>query len=307
MHRKVIMVIYTILALCIFTACVKPVHSPGNRTPFITVTAPTITPHITNMQTAVPTLTQTPTAVPTPVVTQTPIPTASELDYEELNKLSSTSTGWGFYKDTRQMVEKYGGFCIKDTGNKHIYLTYNLGYEYGFTNKLLDMLKEKNVKASFFPIGSYVRENVNTIKRIVNEGHLLGSHGETHINNLPSKTPEYIVNDLKKMQNSYKNIFGEDFNINYYRPPYGIYSERLLYIARQMGLTSVFWSYTYTDWEANKPQGKDNVYKLYMDNLKDGMILQLHVSTMDNISVLEDFVDEARRLGYEFYRVDEMK
>lgn len=317
----IITVFIIILTGCIYTARPQNLQTPiintftaqPTNTPVITI-QPTETPSPTPTETETPTPTLTPVPTKTPEPTQSvshsPVPDIKQVDAAYADSLDINGYSWYMDRSSRTLLEKYGGFCIKDTGDKRIYLTYNLGTEAGLTDKLLDMLKEKNVKASFFPTGDYVKNNTGIIRRIVREGHLLGSHGETHANQtkITLWPTDKLIQDFDNLQKRFRNIFGDDFRIHYYRPPYGIYSERTLYIARTLGYTPIFWSYTYNDYDYNKPPiGVDKTYKLYMDNLRDGAIYQLHVIFQDTVDVLDNFIDDARAMGYEFYRVDDQK
>lgn len=252
-------------------------------------------------------------ATPKPMETvpnTTTVPPFSEIDLALANSLSTRSQHGATSNEQRNLIEKYGGYYKKDQGLKRIYLAYNLGTEYGHTHALLDKLKEKNVKATFFVLGAYVKEpNRSILERILEEGHVLGSHGYSHANqtNTNEWTVEKLVKDFENMDRKVKDLLGEDVNIYYYRPPYGYYNERMLYIARQRGMTPVFWSFSYADWGTEDTEDINEIYELYMKNLQDGMITQFHISNTDNIKVLDKFIDKAREMGYEFYSLDERR
>lgn len=259
---------------------------------------------------------------PTPAIEATPNPTEAALpnvtevppiiniDFNFAYSLSTRSQHGATNNEQKLLIEKYGGYYKKDQGYKRIYLAYNLGTEYGHTHALLDKLKEKNIKATFFVLGSYVKEqNRSILERIIEEGHVLGSHGYSHANqtNPNEWTVEKLVQDFENMDNRIKDVLGDDVKIFYYRPPYGYYNERMLYIARQRGMTPVFWTFTYADWGTVDTEDINSIYELYMKNLQDGMITQLHVANTDNIRVLDLFADKAREMGYEFYTLDERR
>ena len=266
-------------------------------------------PKNTPKETPSPTMDETPKPTET-VPNATTVPPFSEIDLDLAYKLSTRSQHGATSNEQRNLIEKYGGYYKKDQGLKRIYLAYNLGTEYGHTHDLLDKLKEKNVKATFFVLGAYVKEpNRSILERILAEGHVLGSHGHSHANQTdPNEwTVEKLVKDFENMDRRVKDLLGEDVHIYYYRPPFGYYNERMLYIARQRGMTPVFWSFTYADWGTEDARNIDEIFDLYMKNLHDGMITQFHVTNTDNIRVLDKFIDKAREMGYEFYTLDERR
>src|SRR5690606_37368315 len=80
----------------------------------------------------------------------------------------------------KQIVENNGAIFLGDTTKKELYLTFDNGYENGYTVKILDVLKEKNVPAIFFVTGHYVKEQPDLLRRMAREGHLIGNHSWSH-------------------------------------------------------------------------------------------------------------------------------
>lgn len=209
-----------------------------------------------------------------------------------------------FQTEMRKQAEKYDGIYRKNDDKKVIYLTFDEGYENGYTESILDTLKEKNVKAIFFVTGSYIKSNPDLIKRMVNEGHLVGNHTNTHPRMAQIKV-ENFIKELTTVEQLYSKLIGEDKRMYYYRPPEGCYSERDLCIAQQMGYKTVFWSFAYLDYDVNNQKGYAYAYNLLTESLHNGDVLLLHAVSKDNVNVLGDFIDFVKSQGYEIRRIDE--
>lgn len=103
------------------------------------------------------------------------------------SNLSNKKIGWGIKrekdhkrpdvgKENKELMEKYNGIYIGNENKKYIYLTFDEGYEAGYTEKILDVLKENDVKATFFITAHYLNTAEELVKRMVNEGHIVGNH-----------------------------------------------------------------------------------------------------------------------------------
>lgn len=108
------------------------------------------------------------------------------------SQLDNTKTDWwlvraknhetpGFNDKLHYKLETYDGYCLGDTTRKVVYLTFDEGYENGYTAKILDALKGQNVKAMFFVTLPYVRQNPDLIKRMAAEGHYVCNHTDHHL------------------------------------------------------------------------------------------------------------------------------
>ena len=183
---------------------------------------------------------------------------------------------------------------------KTLYLTFDEGYENGYTSKILDVLKEKNVKAVFFVTSYYLEKNPDLVKRMVDEGHIVGNHSKTH-SSMPTLT--YDMNKFKEefsdVESKYKEITGLDMK-KFFRPPMGYYSEKSLAMTNDLGYKTVFWSFAYDDWDPEKQPEVNYAKNKILDNLHNGSILLLHAVSKTNTEILGDVIDSARDAGYEF-------
>ncbi len=203
-------------------------------------------------------------------------------------------------QNAQKFFEENGfkAFCL-DTKSKQkvLYLTFDCGYENGYTSKILDVLKEKNVNAAFFCTLPQVKENPDLIKRMIDEGHIVGNHSVTH----PSFA-EISVEEMKAEITGMDSYLRENFNYSepYFRFPMGEYSETALDVVGSLGYTSVFWSLAYADWDLDSQKGKQFAYETVISRLHPGAVILLHSVSPDNAAALTDIIDKAREDGYEF-------
>lgn len=198
--------------------------------------------------------------------------------------------------DFNKAFGKYDGVAIENE-EKVIYLTFDQGYENGYTSKILDVLKEKNVKATFFIIADYEKRNPELVKRMIAEGHTIGNHSVHHYSmpNLDINTAKKEINDL---HNKVKEVYGYEMYL--FRPPMGEYSEQSLAITQACGYKSVFWSYAYADWDVNKQIEPSKALEKVTKAAHSGCIYLLHSVSSTNAAILSDFIDNMKKQGYTF-------
>ena len=197
-----------------------------------------------------------------------------------------------------QLQEQYGGYNANFIGpdEKRIYLTFDEGYENGNTADILDILKEKNVKAVFFVTGHYVKTNPELVQRMIDEGHIVGNHSMNH-KNFPSITPEEMYAEVQELHDYVQENFG--YTMFLFRYPEGVFSEQSLAVLQDAGYQTAFWSYAYNDWDINNQPDPDTAYQKVTGALHPGAIYLLHAVSETNSQILGDFIDEARAQGYE--------
>lgn len=212
---------------------------------------------------------------------------------------------WDRYKSTLDILDANGGIYRKNTDQNVVYLTFDCGYEYGYTTKILDTLKEKNVKAIFFVTGGFVNDSSNhdLLKRMYNEGHLIGNHTENH-KIMPKLSNEEFVSELNSVYKKCKEILGDDFKMSYYRPPQGASSERDLALASYLGYNTVFWSVTHADFNVDNQPAEDVALGTIKGALHPGAVYLLHAVSSTNAAILGDFIDYCISEGFTFRRID---
>ena len=184
---------------------------------------------------------------------------------------------------------------------KSLYLTFDEGYENGYTEEILDVLKEKNVKAIFFVTSHYIKTAPDTVKRMVAEGHIVGNHTDHHYS-MPSiaYSPTTFDNEFKDVENRFKNLTNKDIP-KFFRPPMGKFSQKTLAMTNELGYKTVFWSFAYGDYEPTNQPGYGYAKQHILSLLHDGCIILLHAISKTNAQILGEVIDEARSQGYEFY------
>lgn len=182
------------------------------------------------------------------------------------------------------------------TDEKVVYLTFDEGYEFNNnTSKILDLLKKKNVQATFFVTGSYVDNNPELIQRMIDEGHQIGNHTVNHYRAAVTiqEDKQKYINDIIHLQNKVPEM------TMLHRPPEGGYSQESLSILDELGYTTVFWSFAYRDWLTDDQPDPREAFNTITNNLHPGSIILLHPVSDTNTLILEDVIDEIFNQGYE--------
>lgn len=228
----------------------------------------------------------------------------------ELEALDKTNNGYGPGPTTDELGRPHGAMQLNDKYTEkydawfigpedgNIYLTFDLGWENeGLTHDFLDTLKEKNVKAVFFVLKEYCDANPDIIRRVIDEGHILGSHAYRH-KTLANLTLDQIVDEIWKLHLFIREEYGYEMKL--FRPPSGEFSEQVLAVAHGLGYRTVNWSYAYVDWLADdQPEVGASLDRL-MRNAHSGCIYLLHTVSTTNAQLLGDLIDGLRAEGYEF-------
>lgn len=201
-------------------------------------------------------------------------------------------------------LKRNNAIFLGNTQEKELYLTFDNGYENGFTPGILDVLKEKQTPAAFFVTGHYIKDQPELIKRIAAEGHAVGNHSWSHPD-MSTLGASRIAEELEKVRAGVEALTGEK-TMRYLRPPRGIFSERVLKDCAGLGYTSVFWSIAYKDWETDKQKGAAYAYDRVMEQLHPGAVILLHSVSRDNAQALGRIIDEARARGYVFKHLDQL-
>ena len=230
----------------------------------------------------------------------------------DIQAMSSESNGWGQGSQVDdlnrpagclQYQEKFGShsvrFIMNDSEDKVIYLTFDEGYENGYTSQILDKLKEKGVHAVFFITMDYAKKEPELVQRMIDEGHVVGNHSVTHPSaGLPSQSLADQENEVMELHNYVKENFGYEMYL--FRFPAGIFSEQSLGILDKCGYTGVFWSFAFHDWDPDNQMAYDDALKKTIDCLHPGAIYLLHAVSSTNTAILGDFIDAAQAQGYTF-------
>lgn len=193
--------------------------------------------------------------------------------------------------------EKYNAFFIAPMQGNTITLSFDQGYENGYTTPILDALKEKNVQAIFFLTGHYVRSQPELVQRMIDEGHILGSHSDNHKVYCSELSIDESIEDAKWMQDHLRENFNYEMRI--FRFPEGLFSEQSLALVQQLGYQSVFWSFGYSDWNPDNQPEPAAALERITSYLHPGEIMLLHSVSKTNAEILPQVIDIIREKGYD--------
>lgn len=180
---------------------------------------------------------------------------------------------------------------------KLVALTFDDGPHPVYTERLLDGLKERNVKATFFLIGKSADKYPDLVKRMAEEGHLIGNHTMDHVQ-LNHQTYEKALEQIRKSNQVISQITGQ--TPRYIRPPFGEWSKEL---EEEVDMTAVLWDVDPVDW---KVKNTETVVKRILKNAGEGDIILLHDVYGTSVDAALEIVDQMRAEGYEFVTVDEI-
>lgn len=204
----------------------------------------------------------------------------------------------------QELLKPYDSYFIGQSEKKELYMTFDNGYENGYTDEILDVLRKEEVPATFFVTGHYLRDQPDLVKRMVKEGHLVGNHSWSHPD-MTAISDDKIRTELRKVKEEYARLTG-DKTMQYLRPPRGVFSERSLAISHEEGYHNIFWSLAYKDWETNKQRGSQYAYDSIMKQVHPGAIMLLHTVSKDNAEALEKVIQDLKKEGYTFKSLDDL-
>ena len=243
-----------------------------------------------------------------------------QLNFQEILQTNATiqdskTIGWGIKRANnnmqpdvgeanRTLLENNNGICLGKDTEKIIYLTFDEVYEAGYTEKILNTLKENNVKATFFITSHYLNTTSDLVERMINEGHIVGNHTVNH-KSMPSISNEEIEKEIMKLHQAVMGKF--NYEMKFMRPPKGEFNERTLKKTSELGYKTVMWSFAYFDWDEKKQPSLEESRKMIINNLHCGEIMLLHPNSKTNSEVLDSIIKEAKEQGYEFKLLDEFK
>lgn len=241
----------------------------------------------------------------------TEAPTTAISDYDTF---SNEKYAWWFKRDTEHGqsgcqedfdIRQYNAYYVSpDSTSKVIYLTFDCGYENGFSPSILDTLKEENVKAAFFVTQTFIRDNVELAKRMKEEGHLVCNH-TVHHPSLPDLSVDEVKQELLECQEYMKEATGYDMDL-YVRPPKGEYSQRTLQASKDLGYKTIFWSIAYLDYDVNNQPGAGYVVEHFRKYYHPGAIVLMHNVSSANAQALPEVIQLLKAEGYTFGTLDEL-
>lgn len=228
------------------------------------------------------------------MMTALPVSAANGIGYGQGTQVDAQNVPLGAL-DFNAQYGQYDAYATSpDTGR--ILLTFDQGYENGYTAQILDTLREKHATAIFFLTGDYAKSEPELVRRMIAEGHMLGNHGMTHAS-LPSLSPAAQREELQSLHDYVIEKYG--YTMQYFRFPCGEYSEEALRTVQSLGYKTVFWSGAHVDWLTDAQPDPDAALEKLTAQAHGGEILLLHSVSATNTRILGTLIDRLRENGYQ--------
>ena len=200
-------------------------------------------------------------------------------------------------------LARYNAAYLGDPQEKVIYLTFDAGYENGCTQQILDVLKAHNAPAAFFLVGNYIEKNADLVRRMIDEGHIVGNHTMHHYDMSQLNSKEAFQKELTDLEALFLEVTGKELP-KYYRPPQGAYSKENLIQARDMGYKTVFWSLAYVDWNTNAQPTQQQAFDKLLPRIHNGAVVLLHSTSETNAKIMDELLTKWEQMGYRFGSLD---
>lgn len=197
-------------------------------------------------------------------------------------------------------IMEYRGQAVAVIGaadGKKIALTFDDGPHPYYTEQLLDGLKERNVKATFFVLGKHAEQYPELVKRMSEEGHLIGNHTYSHVQ-LGAANRETFREELVRTNRLLEELTGQE--IQYVRPPYGTWDKKF---EKELNMFPVLWTIDPLDWSSRNVSG---IVQRVESKAKENAIILMHDEYKTTVTAALQIVDELQAQGYEFVTVEEL-
>lgn len=204
----------------------------------------------------------------------------------------------------KEILEKNNGICLGNKEKRYIYLTFDEGYEAGYTPQILDTLKQNNVTATFFITAHYLNTEPELVKRMIDEGHIVGNHTVNH-KSMPTLSEDKVKSEIMDLHKAVYEKF--NYEMKYIRPPMGEFSENTLYITNSLGYKTVMWSFAHCDWDEKNQPDEQKSKEMILNNLHNGEIMLLHANSKTNTNILDSVIKEIKNQNYEFKSIEQFE
>lgn len=181
--------------------------------------------------------------------------------------------------------------------SKKIALTFDDGPHPYYTEQLLDGLKERDVRATFFVLGKHAEQYPELVERMNEEGHLIGNHTYSHMQ-LSQRNSEAFKEELIKTNELLEELTGQE--VQYVRPPYGTWDKKF---EKELNMFPVLWNIDPLDWSSKNVTG---IVQKVKSKAKDNGIILMHDEYKTTVTAALQIIDELKEEGYEFVTVEEL-
>lgn len=206
---------------------------------------------------------------------------------------------------TVEKLAQYNAYYLGDASQKVIYLTFDCGYENGYTASILDTLKKHNAPAAFFVVGNMIESAPDLIRRMVAEGHIVGNHTYHHPDMSSISDQAAFQKELESLEALFQETTGQTMS-KYYRPPQGKYNVENLRQAKALGYKTILWSLAYVDWYVDDQPTPEQAYSKLLPRIHDGAIVLLHSTSRTNAEILDELLTKWEEMGFSFASLDQL-
>jgi len=200
--------------------------------------------------------------------------------------------------DYDEIIRENEAYYIGHPNDNAVYLTFDCGYENGNLPTILDALHNTQTPALFFLTGHFMESEPDLVRRMVNEGHLVGNHTYDHPN-LTTVSKARFMDEMQRSEEKFYEITGEEMS-KFLRPPEGRFNQEILDWASAAGYYTILWSLAYVDWHVDSQKGAAYAHEQVMNRMHPGAIILLHSTSSDNAEAMTDLVLSIQEAGYEF-------
>ena len=229
--------------------------------------------------------------------------------------LSSKKIEWGIKRGdnnmqpdvgtvNKQLMEESDSIYIGNKDKKIVYLTFDLGYEAGYTDDILNTLKENEVTGTFFVTAHYINTSSELVQKMIDNNDIVGNHTVNH-KSMPGLDEQSLKEEVMKLHDAVKEKF--NYEMKYIRPPKGEYSQKSLALTKELGYKTVMWSFAYADWDEKSQPNPEEAKKKIIDNLHNGEVMLLHATSKTNRDILGDVIKEIKNKGYEIKSLEQFE
>ncbi|MGI6189529.1 MAG: polysaccharide deacetylase family protein [Clostridiales bacterium] len=188
-----------------------------------------------------------------------------------------------------------------ETDEKKIAISFDAAWGAEYTDEILDILKKRNIKTTFFLVGFWVDKYPEQVKRIASEGHEIGNHSTTHPH-MSQLSSEQIRMEIETTQKKIEELAG-DRAVKLFRPPFGDYNDRLILTCREMGFYPIQWDVDSLDW---KEYGVDHMFNQVIKKVRSGSIVLFHNNAKYIVQALPLILDHILEEGYSIVPISEL-
>ena len=206
---------------------------------------------------------------------------------------------------SQEELSRYDAHFLGDVNEKVIYLTFDCGYENGYTEPILDALKKHRAPAAFFVVGNMIESAPDIIRRMAAEGHIVANHTCHHPDMSAIASRADFEKELTALEALYQETTSQTMP-KYYRPPQGKYSTENLQMAQSLGYKTILWSLAYVDWYVDDQPTKGAAYAKLLPRIHNGAIVLLHSTSATNAAILDELLTKWEEMGYRFASLEEL-